>query len=258
MRMKRYGSMLWVLGLVCVLTGGCSVRGEISRLSENGERETLGTEEMDLQQENDPEQDHEQAGLVEVDYHNVNGMLYGEDLSMDIRKDRVVSARYFSSGEDDPENREEEYFEDYRTVENQSVSPEQWEQLEDAVRAIEPLLVEVKPEKDSPADRMPEIGVTDGPDIQTFYLTFLGDDGEEYRKQYRIPNDRRFGTVLQIMEEIVHPTGAEIVYYSLDSRDCGERRGIAFPISLIVMCMRRTDGYTMHIIWGKPEKSMSD
>ena len=141
------------------------------------------------------------------------GMLYGADLSMDIRTDRVVSARYFSSGEDDPENREEEYFEDYRTVENQPVSPEQWEQLEDAVRAIEPLLVEVKPGQDSPADRMPEIGVTDGPDIQTFYLTFLGDDGEEYRKQYRIPNDRRFGTVLQIMEEIVHPTGAEIVYY---------------------------------------------
>ena len=161
MRMKRYGSMLWVLGLVCVLTGGCSVRGEISRLSENGERETLGTEEMDLQQENDPEQDHEQDGLVGVDYHNMNGMLYGADLSMDIRKDRVVSARYFSRGEDDPENREEEYFEDYRTVENQPVSPEQWEQLEDAVRAIEPLLVEVKPGQDSPADRMPEIGVTD-------------------------------------------------------------------------------------------------
>ena len=54
MRMERYGSMLWVLGLVCVLTGGCSARGEISRLSENGERETMGTEEMDLQQENDP------------------------------------------------------------------------------------------------------------------------------------------------------------------------------------------------------------
>ena len=68
MRMKRYGSMLWVLGLVCVLTGGCSVRGEISRLSENGERETLGTEEMDLQQENDLEQDHEQDGLVGVGY----------------------------------------------------------------------------------------------------------------------------------------------------------------------------------------------
>ena len=142
MRMKRYGSMLWVLGLVCVLTGGCSARGEISRLSENGERETMGTEEMDLQQENDPEQDHVQDGLVGVDYHNVNGMLYGADLSMDIRKDRVVSARYFSNGEDDPENREEEYFEDYRTVENQPVSPEQWEQLEDAVRTIEPLLVD--------------------------------------------------------------------------------------------------------------------
>lgn len=95
MRMKRYGSMLWVLGLVCVLTGGCSTRGEISRLPENGERETMGTEERDLQQKNNPEQEHEQAGLVEVDYHNVNGMLYGADLSMDIRKDRVVSARYF-------------------------------------------------------------------------------------------------------------------------------------------------------------------
>ena len=76
MRMKRYGSMLWVLGLVCVLTGGCSTRGEISRLPENGERETMGTEERDLQQKNNPEQEHEQAGLVEVDYHNVNGMLY--------------------------------------------------------------------------------------------------------------------------------------------------------------------------------------
>lgn len=65
----------------------------------------MGTEEMDLQQENDPEQDHEQDGLVGVDYHNMNGMLYGADLSMDIRKDRVVSARYFSSGEDDPETR---------------------------------------------------------------------------------------------------------------------------------------------------------
>ena len=213
MRMKRYGSMLWVLGLVCVLTGGCSARGEISRLSENGERDTMGTEEMDLQQENDPEQDHEQDGLVGVDYYNVNGMLYGADLSMDIRKDRVVSARYFSRGEDDPENPEEEYFEDYRTVENQPVSPEQWKQLEDAVRTIEPLLVEVKPRQNSLADRMPEIGATDGPNIRTFYLTFMGDDGEEYRKQYRIPNDRRFGTVLQIMEEIVHPTGAEIVYY---------------------------------------------
>ena len=74
---------------LCVLTGGCSVRGEISRLSENGERETMGTEEMDLQQENDPEQDHEQDGLVGVDYHNMNGMLYGADLSMDIRKDSL-------------------------------------------------------------------------------------------------------------------------------------------------------------------------
>ena len=44
---------------------------------------------------------------------------------------------------------------------DQPVSPEQWEQLDDAVRAIEPLLVEVKPGQDSPADRMPEIGLTD-------------------------------------------------------------------------------------------------
>ena len=57
------------------------------------------------------------------------------------------------------------------------------------------------------------IFATDGPNESGFYLTWQREDGTEERTQYFIPSDRRFSTVLMIMEEIANPIGREIVYY---------------------------------------------
>ena len=150
--------------------------------------------------------------LVGVEYYTVNGMMYGADLHLTIRNDRIVYARYFDPA---PEDEASEEREDYKTKEDTAISREEWQTLREAIEPLLPLLKEVVPKKtDGVLEKSKDyIFATDGPNGSGFYLTWQREDGTEERAQYFIPNDRRFSTVLTIMEEIANPIGREIVYY---------------------------------------------
>ena len=59
--------------------------------------------------------------LVGAEYHTVNGMMYGADLHLTIRNDRIVYARYFDPA---PEDEASEEREDYKTKEDTAISRE--------------------------------------------------------------------------------------------------------------------------------------
>ena len=150
--------------------------------------------------------------LVGAEYHTVNGMMYGADLHLTIRNDRIVYARYFDPAREEETSAERE---DYKTKEDTAISREEWQTLQEAIEPLLPLLKEVVPKKpDGVLEKSKDyIFATDGPNESGFYLTWQREDGTEERTQYFIPNDRRFSTVLTIMEEIANPIGREIVYY---------------------------------------------
>lgn len=150
--------------------------------------------------------------LVGAEYDTVNGMMYGADLHLTIRNDRLVYARYFDPAQEAEVSAERE---DYKTKEDIAISREEWQSLQEAIEAILPLLQEVVPKKTSGVLEKSKdyLFATDGPNESSFYLIWQNEDGTEERVQYFIPNDRRFRTVLAIMEEIANPIGREIVYY---------------------------------------------
>lgn len=145
--------------------------------------------------------------LVGVEYINQNGMVNGADLYMHIEKDRIVSARYFSWEGDDG---------DYISVEDVPIEQEQWEAIEGAVMTIVPLTEEIQNNEPGFLEKlfmkaMPQ--PTDGPNYSGFFLIWQSEDGEKERVRYYIPSDRRFSTVVSLMEETVNPVGREIIYY---------------------------------------------
>lgn len=143
----------------------------------------------------------ENRTLVGVEYEVVNGMVYGEDFSAVIERDKIVAARYFSLGD-------EPYLDGYVTVEGTEITEEQWSALEEAVTEIVPILEEVS---DKSSDMLPEfIEETDGPNYRKFYLMWENENGEKERVEYYPPNDGRFDTTISLMEEIVNPVGHEI------------------------------------------------
>lgn len=82
--------------------------------------------------------------LVGVEYYTVNGMMYGADLHLTIRNDRIVYARYFDPA---PEDEASEEREDYKTKEDTAISREEWQTLREAIEPLLPLLKEVVPKK---------------------------------------------------------------------------------------------------------------
>lgn len=141
--------------------------------------------------------------LVGLEYEKRAGMVYGGDCLIQIRRGNIVSAAVFSKDE-------------YVTVSNTPIQPEAWEAIEEAVRAILPVLEEAPPQK---ANTLGEklrklIGQpTDGPDTFRFCLTWQQEDGTEETVAYEDPNDRRFSTLVTILEETVDPIGREIISY---------------------------------------------
>ena len=75
-----------------------------------------------------------------VEYYTVNGMMYGADLHLTIRNDRIVYARYFDPASEDEASEERE---DYKTKEDTAISREEWQTLREAIEPLLPLLKEV-------------------------------------------------------------------------------------------------------------------
>ena len=175
-----------LLGL-CTLLAGCTDNEKEEEAVKNTVDETLT--------------------LAAVEYETRNGMVYGEDISMHIQRDKIVFARYFSVEKMEAD----EYSDGYETKEDVPITEEQWEKISEAVEAIRPLLEECKPAVFNPASTIFE--ATDGPNYTNFYLTWENDNGEQSRVQYYSPGDRRFRTLLDLMEETVNPIGREIIYY---------------------------------------------
>ena len=74
--------------------------------------------------------------LVGAEYHTVNGMMYGADLHLTIRNDRIVYARYFDPAREDEASAGRE---DYKTKEDTAISREDWQTLREAIEPLLPL-----------------------------------------------------------------------------------------------------------------------
>ena len=138
--------------------------------------------------------------IARVEYLTENGSLYGADFRIDISPEMISGARYF-----------EETKHKYQEKKNVPVKKKQWNEIEQAVLAIESLLVpcEEKEERESSE----EIFVTDGPHTFKFFITWKREDGSEERIRYYRPSDRRFITVTELLREAADPQGRKITYY---------------------------------------------
>ena len=141
----------------------------------------------------------ENGTLAGIGYDRQVGMVWGEDVSIEIERDRIVEARFFSEEESD-----------YTMIEDVLITEEQWELIEDAVQAILPVLEE-KPQTKKTIDL--SVQELDGPNTEEFYLIWQSETGEKTKIFYNQPQDRRFQTLLALMEETVNPIGREIIYY---------------------------------------------
>ena len=141
--------------------------------------------------------------LVGLEYEKRAGMVYGGDCLIQIEQENIVSATVFSKDE-------------YVTVSSTPIQPEAWQTIEDAVRALLPVLEEAPPQKGNTlGEKLRKLigQPTDGPDTFRFCLTWRQEDGTEETVAYEDPNDRRFSTLVTILEETADPIGREIVSY---------------------------------------------
>ncbi len=172
---KRKCLFFVVFILCCVIFFGCSEK-----------------ESEAMNKKTEPE-----GRLTRIEYSQTNGMVYGDDFSVDVIPEQVLYTRFFSTTEYE-----------YVDKENIPIDSEQWHELEEAVLAIFPVLEERHFEK----EWKPFSGTVDGGGTFSFYLTWEN-EGKEERISYHSPNDRRFTTLFTLLEEIANPIGREIVYY---------------------------------------------
>lgn len=161
-----------------------------------------GIEEGETQMEK-----REGMTLAGVKYETYVGMVYGSNLSMEIEPQRIVSARYFSEEDND-----------YVQIADVPIDSAQWSKIEAAVMEIVPVLEEITEKKTNFFGNLFSKEIlqpTDGPDYSNFFLTWENEKGEKELVQYYNPNDRRFSTVISLMEETVNPIGREIIYYDV-------------------------------------------
>lgn len=149
--------------------------------------------------------------LAGVEYANVNGMVYDDDLYMNIEQGRVVSARYFDNESDRDD--------DYADIENIPITQEQWSAIENALLDVLPVMEQKVEKKTSVLGKLllknlrDNVEMTDGPQYTSVSLTWEDQTGSRIKVDYYNPDDRRFNTVIQLMREAVAPTGDEIIYY---------------------------------------------
>ncbi len=150
--------------------------------------------------------------LCGVSYHYASGMVYGEDIIIQLTPEQIVFASYFPwEGIEDYTGEET----DCITIENQPIDSSQWESIEQAVTFLLPVLKAKEPTKEKLIKwwnkwRTRHIEVLDGGDICQFGLTWRAGDGSEQTVDYVIPSDSRFDTLLDLMKETVHPIGRTI------------------------------------------------
>lgn len=150
--------------------------------------------------------------LCGVRYHYASGTMYGEDISIQLTPEKIVSALFFPwEGIEDYTGEET----DCITIENQPIDPSQWEAIEQAVTELLPVLKAQEPKKEKLIKWWNKwwtkhLEVLDGGDICQFSLTWRAEDGSEQTVDYAIPSDSRFHTLLDLMKETVHPIGRAI------------------------------------------------
>ena len=165
--------------------------------------------------------------LCKAEYSRSNGMVYGEDITIQLTDKEIVYASFFpweGTVNYDGDERDE------IVIEHKPLEPAQWAEIERAVGAIYPLLKVIEECKPTPkvngmcmsfgdflnkitVPKADKIQVLDGGDRSEFRLTWRDENGMETTYRYYFINDRRFYTLLNILCETVHPTGRKIVWY---------------------------------------------
>ena len=112
---KRKCLFFVVFILCCVIFFGCSEK-----------------ESEAMNKKTEPE-----GRLTRIEYSQTNGMVYGDDFSVDVIPEQVLYTRFFSTTEYE-----------YVDKENIQIDSEQWHELEEAVLAIFPVLDERHLEKE--------------------------------------------------------------------------------------------------------------
>lgn len=169
----------------------------------------------------------ENLTLCKAEYSYSSGMVYGENITIQITDKEIVYASFFPwEGMKDYSGDEH----DEIVVEHKPIEPAQWAEIVKAVNVISSLLEiaeEYKPMPKVngmvmglsdclnriPAPKFKPIQVLDGGDKSYFRLTWRDESGKETTYRYFQINDRRYYTLIDIMRETVHPTGREIVWY---------------------------------------------
>ena len=148
--------------------------------------------------------------LCGVEYWYTSGTMMGADIHIKLTDEEIVYASYFPwEGMNDYSGDET----DCITVEHESIEIERWNEIQNAVMEIVPLLEPEKKAKESKFKKILDgwfnknIEVLDGGDSYGFVLTWRDETGEEISVGYYIPNDSRFHTLLELMKETVHPIG---------------------------------------------------
>lgn len=150
--------------------------------------------------------------LCGVSYHYASGMVYGEDIIIQLTPEQIVFASYFPwEGIEDYTGEETECI----TIENKPIDNTQWEAIEQAVTELLPVLKAQEPKKEKLIKWWNKwwtkhIEVLDGGDICQFSLTWRAGNGSEQTVDYAIPSDSRYDTILKLMKETVHPIGRTI------------------------------------------------
>lgn len=185
--------LLWTAGVT-----GCG----------NRKPETGGAEEMEP---NAPDL-YAQGTLNEIRYEFSGGdMEYRSTFLADVTAQEIVEAEYWP----------EEYTTEIERIEHQPITAEQWEPIVRSVNQLRQFMAVLEePEPNKEDDE--ELIVLDGGDYENLFLTFEA-DGREETCSCRIPQDRRFGTLRNLLYELVDPQGREVIWY-----DAPEIAGIWF------------------------------
>lgn len=140
--------------------------------------------------------------LCGVSYTFSSGMVYGTSISIRIT-DEKMSATYF------PWENIDNYDGDERepvTIDNAPIEKEKWEQVEKALLCILPE-IEIKKKKVISA---PSNMYALDADSVYFSVILRKKNGEENEIACYVPRGENFTVLLDIMKEIVHPTGRAI------------------------------------------------
>lgn len=146
----------------------------------------------------------ESGTLARIEYSYASGTMAYTGFGIDVEPSRIVSAEYWPHEDWEASEMTE--------IADVAITPEQWQELDAAVRDILEKLEPIRFTKETSLAEDLGLEILDGGDKFTFALTWEK-DGAQARVEYYSPRDRRFQTLTTLLKEMAEPIGREIPRY---------------------------------------------